>query len=122
MTLPTAVAFGTLTACIPASYAVATTPGAWYAQLYLFGSRIHIHVAFEGADFKAVVRRTMMNQVSQKLVAPGLVVPIEFAVGGNEDQLRFSSITFALGEVFGQVAGGEEISVAGCVPIKRYAA
>src|SRR2546425_2923332 len=61
----------------------------------------------------------MLDQVRQELITPGLVVPIEFTVGGNQDQLCFASTAFARHQVLRQVARGKQLRITRGIPIER---
>src|SRR5207249_1908866 len=96
-----------------------TAPRTGHTQLYLFGGGIHLQVTFQCTDLKTVTWRTSLNEVRQELVAPGLMMTIEFTIGGNNDDLSFTGLLFAFDEMSRQVGGGEEVGIAGGVPIKR---
>src|SRR5262249_2813680 len=105
----------------PARHAMSTTPGAWLADLYLLCSRMHQHIAFESADLETIAWCAMLDEVGQELISPGLMVPIQFTIGRNHNQLRFSRLALALYKVFGQVRRRENVGVIGDVPIERDA-
>src|SRR5437763_722698 len=63
-----------------------------------------------------------MYKMLQEFIAPRLVVSIQFAIRGDQDQLCLSALAFALRKVIGQVTGGEEVGIAGRIPVERDAA
>src|SRR5215813_7763236 len=79
------------------------------------------HIAFQRTDFETIFWRSMVDQVIQELLSPGFVVPIEFTVRGDKDQLSLASVELALYEMRGQVACREKIRVTCCIPIERNA-
>ena len=52
----------------------------------------HLHVAFQGADLESVGWRADTQKMCEELVAPGLVMPVEFAISGDRDQLGRAAV------------------------------
>src|SRR5690349_16771729 len=101
---PTAISLGTPTTSIPTIYAMCTAPRTWLTNLHFLGCRVHTHIGFKRADLKAMIWCTMVDKVGEEFVTPRLMMPIEFTISGNENQLWFTSLLLALDDLSFQVS------------------